>query len=403
MKILHTSDWHLNDRLGQIQRQPDIKARLIEIAGYLESEQVDTMLVSGDLFSNFTQIDEVRGAVTDINEIFSPFLLRGGTILGISGNHDSEEFFNLFREMMSLASPVRPPADEPYPSGRLYLFPGWSYMRLADRSGQQIQFTLLPYPTISRYLKGEKVGYSTMEEMNRLLKNALIQRLNYIRGKNLREDLPSILVSHINVRGSKVHNLYQIRETQDILFDPVELPLEWTYVACGHIHDPQPFPNRTNARYSGSIERFDFGEAKDEKSVVLLEVSRGKLVREPHTLPLHATSLHRVDITKPREEIPTLPDRYPDAAQAIVECNFTYRPGEDNPEAIAQDLRRLFPRCCRLNPSPEGNVIKDAAHFQSQSTDDVPGTVRAYLQETLANHADREDLLALAEELMVDL
>ncbi len=51
MRILHTSDWHLNDRLYWIDRQPDIKNRLQELAGYLQEHAVDVMVVAGDLFS----------------------------------------------------------------------------------------------------------------------------------------------------------------------------------------------------------------------------------------------------------------------------------------------------------------------------------------------------------------
>jgi DNA repair protein SbcD/Mre11 len=52
MRILHTADWHLNDRLGRLDRQEDIVARLEEIASYLEEHQVDVMVVAGDLLAS---------------------------------------------------------------------------------------------------------------------------------------------------------------------------------------------------------------------------------------------------------------------------------------------------------------------------------------------------------------
>jgi DNA repair protein SbcD/Mre11 len=97
MKILHTSDWHLNDRLGHIKRQDDIKARLLEIAGYLEEHQVDVMVVAGDLLSTYNRVEEIKIAIAQVNEIFKPFLLKGGTIVTISGNHDREDYFRLLR------------------------------------------------------------------------------------------------------------------------------------------------------------------------------------------------------------------------------------------------------------------------------------------------------------------
>lgn len=96
MKILHTSDWHLNERLKHVPRQGDIVARLEEIAGYLEEYQVDVMVVAGDLFSHYNRLEELKSAMGEVNRIFKPFLLQGGTIVTISGNHDDENFLTCY-------------------------------------------------------------------------------------------------------------------------------------------------------------------------------------------------------------------------------------------------------------------------------------------------------------------
>ena len=50
------------------------------------------------------------------------------------------------------------------------------------------------------------------------------------------------------------------------------------YVALGHIHKPQNLNEGAHPPviYPGSIERVDFGEAKDDKFFVIAEVGRGK-------------------------------------------------------------------------------------------------------------------------------
>lgn len=93
MRILHTSDWHLNDRLGTQSRRTDITARNEEIASYLLQYSCDTLIIAGDLFSQYIRLEEVRDALEDTNRILRPFLLKGGTILAISGNHDNEALF----------------------------------------------------------------------------------------------------------------------------------------------------------------------------------------------------------------------------------------------------------------------------------------------------------------------
>src|SRR5512141_1300316 len=115
MKILHTSDWHLNERQGHVDRQQDIVKRLEEIAGLLEQHQVDVMLVSGDLFSNTVRLDQARSAFSDVSRVFRPFLVRGGTMIVIGGNHDSEDLFNMCRLAMDLAAPQEITNSKPKP------------------------------------------------------------------------------------------------------------------------------------------------------------------------------------------------------------------------------------------------------------------------------------------------
>lgn len=51
MRILHTADWHLTEKLGSVDRRPDLLARLQEVAAYLDEHKVDVMVVAGDMFS----------------------------------------------------------------------------------------------------------------------------------------------------------------------------------------------------------------------------------------------------------------------------------------------------------------------------------------------------------------
>ena len=118
MRILHTADWHLTEKLKLIDRHPHIVARLEQIAGLLEEHQVDVMVVAGDVFSRCTRMEEMERGVADINRIFKPFLLRGGTIVAISGNHDNEDFFAMMRSVLDLAMPVDPRLTGPRPNGR---------------------------------------------------------------------------------------------------------------------------------------------------------------------------------------------------------------------------------------------------------------------------------------------
>ena len=111
MKILHTGDWHMNDALGRVDRSDDIFAVIAQIAAYLDEYDVDVLLVAGDLFSERSSREQLRRAISRLRELFTPFLLRGGTIVAISGNHDSETFFETLRDALDLALPFNTEND----------------------------------------------------------------------------------------------------------------------------------------------------------------------------------------------------------------------------------------------------------------------------------------------------
>jgi DNA repair protein SbcD/Mre11 len=401
MKILHTSDWHLNERLGQVERQPDIRARLSEIAGYLEERHVDVMLVSGDLFSNTIRMDEVRDAFSDVSKIFGPFVRRGGTIIGIGGNHDNEELFNIVRIAMDLASPQESSATKSKIPGRLYLFDRAGYMSLEDPLAGVVQFCLLPYPSPTRYLSGEKLAYKTIDERNRYLHDELCDVLVKIQQKYVRPQFPTVLVSHLHVRGNQVHNLYHISETKDVVFDLADLPIGWAYSAFGHIHQPQCIANSANAQYAGSIDRFDFSEMREDKRVVLFEIGKGGLVAPPETLSLNATPIYKIVVRDP-SEIARLTELYPDGQRAIVDYSVIYDGADSVREEMRDDIERMYPRWCRRKIEAVDSDIPepDETTPSNLPVENVHETVMDYLRRKLPENTDRDDLLALAEELL---
>ena len=81
MRILHTADWHLGDRLGRVDRTDDLRRAVERVAGYCAEEKVDVLLVAGDLFSELAGPDSLRETVRHLRETFAGFLRGGGTIL----------------------------------------------------------------------------------------------------------------------------------------------------------------------------------------------------------------------------------------------------------------------------------------------------------------------------------
>ena len=73
MKLLHTADWHLGDRLGRIDRTDDLRRAVERVAAYCEQERVDVLLVAGDLFSEQASYDQMTDALGHLGKTFRPF------------------------------------------------------------------------------------------------------------------------------------------------------------------------------------------------------------------------------------------------------------------------------------------------------------------------------------------
>ena len=53
MKILHTADWHLGKKLDGFSRLEEQILVMNEIVEIADEQQVDLVLIAGDLFDNF--------------------------------------------------------------------------------------------------------------------------------------------------------------------------------------------------------------------------------------------------------------------------------------------------------------------------------------------------------------
>jgi exonuclease SbcD len=404
MRILHTADWHLGDRLGRIDRTDDLRRAVERVAGYCTQKRADVLLIAGDLFSELSRPDSLRESIQHLEATFEPFLLGGGTILAVTGNHDNEIFCQTLRLVMNLAAPACARPGESCAPGRLYLATGPSLLRLADREGQTVQFLLMPYPTPTRYLQGEQAQrYGSLEEKNRQLQAAFARRLRELRDDPACDPrLPTVLAAHIHVRGATLPSLFRITEQESIIFGEDDLPAGVAYVALGHIHQPQALRDLAHVRYCGSIERLDLGERHDEKGVLLVDVGSAGCRGEPRWLPLPATAIYALELHDPETDLPRLREEYADARRDLVYLHFTYTAGKDNLEGILRDLEEIFPRWYARDWTDAGALGPALTVEEANRATSVEDTVRAYLRQELVNHPDalRDAVLERAEALL---
>ncbi|HXD86969.1 MAG TPA: exonuclease SbcCD subunit D [Urbifossiella sp.] len=407
MKLLHTADWHLGDRLGRIDRTDDLRRAVDRVADLCRDERVDVLLVAGDLFSELARPDGLREAIRHWRDRFREFLEGGGTILTLTGNHDNENFCQTLVHAMNLAAPLTGQPGELIAPGRLYLATEPWFLRLPDRhSGDAVQFILMPWPTPARFLRESNLHYGSPEEKNQLLVDAWKRALVDLRQLPAYDPkAPAVLSAHINIHGAHIgSSLFRMTPQEDIVIDGSDLAEQFDYVALGHVHKPQAV-GAAHVRYSGSIEKMDLGERDDVKSIAIVEIGAEGLIGEPSEHRLKETTpIDVVNIDNPREDLLRLRQSYKNAAATLVNLHIRYTAGVDNLEDVLRGLDELFPRWYARDWEESGELGPSLVAPDDPRSQGFRETVREYLEQELIQHgdADRDAILAIADELMAN-
>jgi exonuclease SbcD len=398
VRILHTADWHLCDRLGRIDRTDDLKARVEAVAGLCEQHSVDVVLVAGDVFSEQASVEQMTAALEHVHRTFAGLFQRGGTVVAVTGNHDRDGKVNMVRAGMRLASPAE--GKGRLSAGRMYLVNGLMLASL-EAAGERVQLALVPYPTVGRYVRPDDV-YHTKEEEHTLLKSRLAGWLRALPARPEFDDtLPTVLVAHLHVQGAQAHSLYKLNDADDVILDGGFLPSAWAYLALGHVHKAQALSGIPNVRYSGSLDRLDFGERDNDCGAVLVEVGPAGLTAEPLWLPIVPTPFHDVTLAEPSRELPGLAGRYPDRGRAIVRVTVTAEAGQSRDE-VGRALRQVFPRLHEVRWQESRPAGEDGKKTHFAPRGDFATGVRDYLRRKLQGDSDpdEKDVLELAERFL---
>ena len=284
MKLLHTSDWHLGKRLENFSRIEEQQAVLIEICEIADSEKVDAVIVSGDLFDTFNP-------PTDAIDLFYKTLKRltnGGKrpVIAIAGNHDSPDRIEapdpLAREcgiiFAGYPNSVVPQFELETGLKVLQSSEGFLEIQLPENN-VPLRILLTPYANEIR-LKAFLGQENSEEELRSVLqKNWTDLAEKYCNNKGI-----NILVSHLFVvkKGGEIPEepadekpILHVGGVQAVYTE--NIPDQIQYTAIGHLHrmhcvDIKPAP----AYYSGSPLSYSFAEANQKKYVLIIEAEPGK-------------------------------------------------------------------------------------------------------------------------------
>jgi DNA repair protein SbcD/Mre11 len=400
MKILHTADWHLNDKLRRQDRTFHLRSRVEQIAAICEQEQVDVLLIAGDLFSDLATAPQVADSFRHLRRTFAGFLARGGVAIAVPGNHDQDgrirPYLELARAGMELAEPQKTRGDR-FKPGQAYLLDTSFIGRVQDSRGQfDVQFVLVPFPSRSRLLTGEETG-TTAGELNRSTQDMAagwLRGLSEMSGYDT--GLPTVLMAHLHVSGADIgRGLFRLSEEQDFILDEGALPTGLEYVALGHIHKPQCIRGMSHVRYAGSLDRMDFGEKDDEKSIVLVEIGPRGRIGEPVLVPIEATPMVDLKISDPSTDCEAIVRMVPNAIDSLVRIEIASTVSATL-ETVDRAIREALPNVTWIEKQRSALLDSPSARTVIHGPN-LRATVIDYLKGRLKDDdCQRDDVLALA-------
>ncbi|OAI52366.1 hypothetical protein AYO44_16625 [Planctomycetaceae bacterium SCGC AG-212-F19] len=404
MKLMHTADWHLNDRLGGQDRTEHLRRRVERVAELCQGNEVDVLMIAGDVFSEQATAIQVADSFRHLRATFRPFFQRGGTILAVTGNHDQDgrvrPFIELARAGMDIAEPPRRAGDH-FARGKIYLLDSVFFGRVRDSAGMEVQFALLPFPSHSRMLIGAEQE-TTADQLNR----PIAQRItDWIKG--LRADprfdarLRTVFVAHMSVTGAQLsRGRFTLTEQYDVIADANDLPSGWDYVALGHVHKPQCLGGLAHVRYAGSLDRLDFAERDEDKGIVLVDIGPDGRKGEPRFIAIEPTPLVDVRVTDANVTSDQLEAQVPDPELALVRVTVEREASADATGSVDRAIREALPFVTSVSwQAPELVGTSAARTIEMKAT--VHETVLEYLRGRLQeDDPQRAALLRLTEQFL---
>jgi exonuclease SbcD len=276
IRLLHTADFHAGRVLKGRNRTPEIAAVLREIAQLASSEDVDAVLVAGDLYDSGNPGAEAEAAIF---EFFLTLKEAGIPSVVIAGNHDSPPRLESVAGLLSWVGAQVVAALQPQDLGA-------SVRSLQTRHGS-FQVAALPYLSERRLVKAAELLAADLGAWRMKYQEGMAF---FIRQLSSRFDpgVANVLMMHGTVTGavpSGSERDFAFDMANAYTVDPQLFPSSASYVALGHIHFQQPLAGLVPARYCGSPLQLDFGEAGQEKGVILAELEPQRPA-QVHFLPL---------------------------------------------------------------------------------------------------------------------
>jgi len=265
MKILHTSDWHVGKVLKGRDRHDEHVAVLGSLVKVARDEDVDVVLIAGDVFETAAPTAKAQGLV-----MRTLLALRddGRQVVVIAGNHDNSALLDaVYRPVLGelglhvLGTPKRPEAG--------------GLLALRTRGGKPVNVAALPFLSHRYAVRAAEI----------MLHEFAVHALDYAQrfGEIVRlltqgftADTVNVCMAHATLLGGRRGGgEREVQTSLDYELPASMFPATAHYVALGHLHRCQEIPGPCPTFYSGSPLAIDFGEEANEPAALIVTAEPG--------------------------------------------------------------------------------------------------------------------------------
>jgi exonuclease SbcD len=372
IRVLHFSDLHLGvETYGRLDPETGLSTRLVDflrafdsVIDYALDNDIDLVLFAGDAFKTRdpspTHQREFARRIRRLSRAGMPTFL-------LVGNHDLPNALNRATSIEifdTLAIEHVTVAHRP------------GVTRLETKRGP-VQIAALPWVPLSFMMAQESFQGSNTAQRNELLEEKLGRVLENLAAE-IDDDLPAILAFHGTVQGAVYGSERSVLLGQDIVLPRSLLANpKYDYVALGHIHKHQCLNEQPPIVYAGSLERIDFGEAREAKGFVVAEIGDGPTRWQFHETVTRPFLQLVVDVRQSADPLATV-------REALAKHTVN--------EAVVKLVVKVAPELAeQLRDKDVRALLADAFHIAAIVRDiERPNRLRLGDAETVASLSPRE-------------
>lgn len=283
MKILHTADWHLGKRLDRFSRLEEQIEVLDEIVAIADQQNVDLIVVAGDLFDNFNPGVE---AVELFYKTLKQLSNNGKRpIIALAGNHDSPSLINAPDPLARVSGIIL----IGHPQAKIQTFELDHFKVTKSGNGfLELQLNTYDFPIRilhTPYANEVRLKQCFGEEKEKALNEALSEHWKSNANEFCDEKGVNILTTHLymNKRGTVLleepegEKPIKIGNADMVYSDAI--PSQIQYTALGHLHGFKNIgTDEAPVVYSSSPLCYSFSEAGQTKYVSIIEANPNQRV-----------------------------------------------------------------------------------------------------------------------------